>query len=508
MLTQIDILTPEKSDKLITEITNPKHKLLVLLMHDAGLRVSEAVSLKIADFDFRKRLINVDSLKKRRSKTNKKRHVRPIPISSRLYNAIAEHLKVSRVDDGWLFPSDKSSHGHLTRFAASQMLIRFKKKHPEFQELRPHMLRHTAASNLLAQGADLPAIKDFLGHENIQTTTLYTHTPLEVIRQQIEKSAQRQLSLKEKVFRYFKKPEVDTTAINIGQKNTFVVGRNTELQLLQENIRKNINTIVLGDIGTGKSTLLENIDTDRRVLLIDDTTDFKNTLISALMHLFRHDKEAVMKLMYPKHTIDTLRTPLTKHSKQALAKTLVEITRQHEYVLIIDNVDRITPQVVKILETLKDHFTIITTAREVALNKSSFLWNFETIRIGTLPRSESLDLIHRLSYDVEAEDKELFRNHIWEQSAGNPRVIFELVERYRKETFVTNDVVRQVRHYGALREWDLSFVVLLALTGLAILRYLAYETGDSSLKFIGGASMILLIVFRQFFTKTKRRFLR
>jgi hypothetical protein len=504
MLTDIDYLTPDKSHELIEKVTNPRHRLVVLLMHDAGLRVSEAISLTIEDFDFRRKIVSVKSLKKR-----KKDQQRMIPMSNRLFKAMAVYLQGERISGGWLFPSAKSKSGHMTRDAAFKVLSRFKKKNAGFSNLHPHALRHTAATNLQAHGTDLPAIKDFLGHDNIQTTTIYTHTPLEVMRQQIEKAAQKDRSIGRKILNWFKPPEVETMAINIGQRNAFLVGRKLELEQLQNNIRKNINTIVLGDIGTGKSTLLENVATDeRKVLLIDDTSDFKSTLISTLMHLFSHDKEAFMKLTYPKHTIKTIRTPLTKHSMVGLAKTLTEITDRYEYVLVIDNVDRITPRVVKVLEILKDHFTIVTTAREVALNKGSFLWNFETIKLPPLVRSESLELIHRLAYDVELEDAELFRNHIWEQSNGNPRVIFELVERYRKETFVTNDVVRQVRHYGALPEWDLSFMILLSLAGLAILRYLANETGEGSFRFIGGAAMILLIVFRQFFTKTKRRFIR
>ena len=106
---------------------------------------------------------------------------------------------------------------------------------------------------------------------------------------------------------------------------------------------------------------------------------------------------------------------------------------------------------------------------------------------------------------MEVEDMALFRNHIYEQSNGNPRVIFELVERYRKETFVTNEVVRQVRHYGSLKEIDMSIIVLIVLGGMAILRYLSMETGESSMKFFGGAALILLLVFRNIFRGSKRK---
>ncbi len=202
---------------------------------------------------------------------------------------------------------------------------------------------------------------------------------------------------------------------------------------------------------------------------------------------------------------DEAKIKLTKHSTIALAKQLIDLTEKNEYILLIDNVDRITPRNVKILEVLKDHFTIITTARKIPLDKSSFLWNFESVKLENLSRSNSLELIYRLSYDMEVEDVALFRNHIYEQSAGNPRVILELIERYRKEVFVSNETVREVRHYGSLKEIDMSIMVVIVLGGMAILRYLSMETGESSLKFFGGVAMILLILFRNVFRFSKRK---
>ena len=124
-------------------------------------------------------------------------------------------------------------------------------------------------------------------------------------------------------------------------------------------------------------------------------------------------------------------------------------TSPNEYILMIENVDGITAKGMKCIEMLKDHFTIITTAREVSINKTSFLWNFQIIDLEPLPRQDALELIYRLSYDIEIENMEVFRNHIYEQSDGNPRVIFEMCERYRKETIVTSDIVRSIRHYGS-----------------------------------------------------------
>ena len=186
-------------------------------------------------------------------------------------------------------------------------------------------------------------------------------------------------------------------------------------------------------------------------------------------------------------------------------RTWASLCNKHEYALIIDSVDDITSAQVRILETLKDHFTIFTSARKIAMNRSSFLWNLERLDLNNLKRYESLEMIHRLSSELEVEDYDLFRNHIWEQSGGNPRVIFELVERYKKEVLISSEVVREIRHFGQLPEFDMSLILIVGIGSLAVLRYLSSETGESSFRFFGGFAMVLLLIMRYFFSRTARK---
>jgi hypothetical protein len=267
--------------------------------------------------------------------------------------------------------------------------------------------------------------------------------------------------------------------------------------------------IFIGRIGTGKTHLLNHIAAaiNKKVLRFDDFSDLKKTLISAMMYLYKNDKEQIFTMLYGDYDLNKLDQHLQKDSVNNLCQELIKVTNKHEYILLIDNCDRITPKGIKCLELLKDHFTIITSARQISVDKSSFLWNFEIIKVEPLTRTHSLELIHKLAYDIDIEDFELFRNHIFEQSAGNPRVIFEMIERFRKEVVITPEVIRAVRHYGSLREFDMSLSVMLCLAGLAILRYLSGEVGNDSLRFIGGCAMILLIFSRYLFSFTKRKFI-
>lgn len=502
MVKEIDYLDQRKAKKLIDSLSNKSHKAAFLLMMDCGLRVTECVTLKISNFDFRKKLLFVQSLKKRDEK-----HTRTIPISDRCYQALAEHISslTDTSPDSYLFPGRNG--GHINRKAMNRVCDRIKAKDPSFKNLHPHALRHTCATQLLSTGAKLHEIKEILGHKKYDTTLIYAHIPQEVLRERIDSMTYQKPTILSRVKDFFN-PVKRATLINIDNPASFTIGRNYELEKVLDLVNKNVNTIILGSIGVGKTHIIDTISqSDRKILKFDDFSDIKKTLVSALIYLYENDKQQVFNIMFPEFDLDETRQHLQKDSVINLSKELIKVTQKHEYLLVIDNCDRITPRGIKVLELLKDHFTILTTARQVAVNKSSFLWNFEVLRLEPLNRQHSIELIHKLSYDMDIEDYELYRNHIYEQSNGNPRVVYELVERYRKEVLITSDVVRTIRHTGSLQEYDFSLVVLLGLGSLAILRYLSSEVGNDSLRFIGGCAMVLLIISRYFFSFTKKRYL-
>lgn len=502
MIDEIHYLDKHKSDRLLLTVKNIRHKVAILVMMDCGLRVSECVSLKIANFDFKKRNLTVQSLKKRGDVVK-----RTIPISDRLYDALSLYVPTLKLYDSnqWIFPNPSDSTKPITRKALNQVCVRLQAKDPNLKGLHPHALRHTCATQLLSSGAQLHEVREVLGHKRYDTTLIYAHIPQEILRQRIDSMTRPTLGTWERVKNYLVPPK-RRTLINLAPgTSNFIVGRTDELTKVTDLIERNCNVILIGGIGQGKTHLLSQVQPTKKVLRFDDFGEIKKTLISALMYLYKNDKEHIFNLLYGDFDLSKLDTQLQRDSVSGLCKALRQATARHEYVLMIDNCDKITPKGIKALEELKDHFVLVTTARTVPVNRSSFLWNFEIIRLAPLTRHHSLELIHRLGYDLEVEDFELFRNHIWDQSGGNPRVICELIERYRKEVIISTDIIRSVRHYGALPEIDMSFIVVLGLSSLAILRYLSAEVGNDSLRFIGGSAMILLLFSRYIFNFTKRK---
>ena len=145
---------------------------LVELLYSAGLRVSELVGLPLSAIARKNSMIVV------RGKGSKDRMV---PISDIAMTAVENYLEIRdyfiKKDSSslFLFPSN-SKNGHITRNYFSILLKELGNEAGiNYKRISPHVLRHSFASHLLANGADLRTLQQFLGHADISTTQIYTH---------------------------------------------------------------------------------------------------------------------------------------------------------------------------------------------------------------------------------------------------------------------------------------------------------------------------------------------
>lgn len=139
---------------------------LLELLYATGLRVSELVSLTRRAVQSGEPILTVKG---------KGGRERLVPISQAALNAINQHLVQSKFESKWLFPS-RGKEGHLTRqMFAIELKELAARAGVGANKVSPHVLRHAFASHLLANGADLRAVQQMLGHADISTTQIYTH---------------------------------------------------------------------------------------------------------------------------------------------------------------------------------------------------------------------------------------------------------------------------------------------------------------------------------------------
>ena len=142
---------------------------VVELLYATGLRISELVSLPEGAFQGEAVVIV-------RGKGGKDRMV---PIGEKARRALARYRRVAGLGAaarrGYLFPS-RGAEGHITRRRVGQLLEGLAERAGiDPARVSPHVLRHAFATHLLANGADLRALQQMLGHADISTTQIYTH---------------------------------------------------------------------------------------------------------------------------------------------------------------------------------------------------------------------------------------------------------------------------------------------------------------------------------------------
>ncbi|TDP61751.1 site-specific tyrosine recombinase XerD [Flavobacterium dankookense] len=171
-----DTLSLEEIDALISAIDLSKpegerNRAMLETLYGCGLRVSELVTLKISDLFFDEDFIKITG------KGNKQRFV-PIANSTKKYidiyrSTIRNHLQISKNHEDTLFLNRRGKQ--LTRAMIFTIIKNLAVAINLQKNISPHTLRHSFATHLLENGADLRSIQIMLGHESITTTEIYVH---------------------------------------------------------------------------------------------------------------------------------------------------------------------------------------------------------------------------------------------------------------------------------------------------------------------------------------------
>ena len=496
--TNIKVLSPTMQDYLLSNC-NSQYRVIVLMMLDAGLRVSETVQLQVKHLNTISKTIFVNSLKKRKAK------VREVPMSERLIDAITDYWKrlKDKSPDAYLFPGTKKSRcPHKGRKSVWRRIKRYTDG-----IVHPHMLRHTCATRIVSEQNDfngLIAAKEILGHEDVRTTQIYTHVSREQ-RVQAIRGIERTNWINRVGRKLFPPKRVHIVPVANGL-TTFHVGRKSEMAKLSDLATKKINTIILGAQGIGKTHLLDNYNLGE-IIRLDEFKGSKAVLLGMLEEMgIKKPERMQLATGIQEDRIHELKRKSTK----LLVELLVAVTKKHEFTLVIDDLTRVTPTGVAVLEKLKNHFHIVCGARKIPIAKSSFLTNFERIDLKPLGRAEAMELIGALakSFHDRIKDWEAFKNHIWECTDGNPLFIYEMMERYQKESDLSEAFVKDIRHSAAKREVNFLpfFIGLLAL--MSVMRYWGRITGTDSgpWYFLAAIGMVFLFFGREIIKSTKRRY--
>lgn len=169
------VLNASEVKELLKACTLLKHRLLLGLCYDCGLRCAEVRNLRIGDIDLERKLLHV-----RQGKGNKDRI---LPLGKLLQRGIKTYIDTQR-PQLFLFEGN-NGQAFSQRGAQWVMSQALKKTGIVKEEVSLHTLRHSFATHLLEQGVSILVIKELLGHAHIDTTMIYLHLARPVLTQTI-----------------------------------------------------------------------------------------------------------------------------------------------------------------------------------------------------------------------------------------------------------------------------------------------------------------------------------
>jgi len=159
------VLSQEEVLKILSTVSNIKHKAILMLIYSAGLRVSEVVKLKPQDIDSQRRLVHIGNAKRRKD--------RYTLLSDTTLETLRNYWDKYKPKK-WLFQS-QDKEKHITTRTVQRIFENACEKVEIRKDVSVHSLRHIFATHLLEQGTDLRYIQELLGHKSSKTTEIYTH---------------------------------------------------------------------------------------------------------------------------------------------------------------------------------------------------------------------------------------------------------------------------------------------------------------------------------------------
>jgi integrase/recombinase XerC len=178
-----EFVSIEKMDELLDEVdfgdsfAGVRDKLILEVFYFTGMRLSELINLTDADVDISNQKIKV---------LGKRNKERIIPITSVLCDSMLKYIAFRKKtislanQNDYFFVTEKGQK--IYKKLVYRIVHSYLSRVSTFQKKSPHVLRHTFATHMLNNGADLNAIKELLGHSNLAATQVYTHNSISKLK--------------------------------------------------------------------------------------------------------------------------------------------------------------------------------------------------------------------------------------------------------------------------------------------------------------------------------------
>jgi integrase/recombinase XerD len=171
------VLSPDEVTRMIDATPNLRHRTILMTLYSTGMRRSELCHLRPEDIDKERMVVRI-----RQGKGGKDREV---PLSPKLLEQLRTYYRSVKRRNGWMFPSlqTRRQDQPITSKAVWHACREATRRAGITKAVHPHTLRHSFATHLFDNGAELPVIQTLLGHSDPRDTMIYLHLATRKLRE-------------------------------------------------------------------------------------------------------------------------------------------------------------------------------------------------------------------------------------------------------------------------------------------------------------------------------------
>ena len=483
-MAELEYLNNNEVKALLRVVKDPRDLAIIQLLLGTGLYLNEMPELNIDSIDWKKKILHIKGGRQRK-----------IPINDELYESLVawSHERIDNPEKA-LFITSKGKPTRLSSRGIDKLIRKYGEDAGIKKSVNAQILRNTFAVRLFAKEVSIDNAANILGISSPKALRRYVKAAQMAKEGRVPKEELEKLDKRPKIVQQIsklidRKPKEAKVIEPVlpDSKEQLTVGRESIINNIRENLSKECSTILIGDVGMGKTHLLKLIVAEGNYLYLDSPTPIKQFL------------QKVCEKYCPdwSERLPNQARSSAKEIVDLLANVLKE--RDKKEIVVIDGLDKLKASDIDSFLGLLDCFIVLGAADKTSDKLKQIWWKFRRIDLPPLSGDAEKALIKHLATGLTITDYNLLETRILSLAGGMPLAIVEMVNQIKGRPVVNKEDIRDLYHDAGVRYRDWTRVLFVFWGVAMISRFIALGVHSFENYILAGFGMALIMTIIKVF---------